>query len=63
MSVASWPSPRNSISLVPRSVYTSSSQMRREGARVLEDLKHFIKHGRAHPRKLVQANPSLPVPE
>lgn len=38
-------------------------QMRREGGRVLEDLKHFVEHGRAHPRKLVQANPWLPVPE
>lgn len=38
-------------------------QMQREGSRVLEDLEHFVAHGCAHPRKLVQANPSLPVPE
>lgn len=38
-------------------------QMRREGDRVLMDLKYFIEHGRAHPRKQLRAKPTLSVPE
>jgi hypothetical protein len=34
-------------------------QMERGGAQVLEELRHMVEHGRAHPRKIATARPAI----